>query len=176
MRVPAASCLVLHHFNSTGAQAPILESCWWTYKDFWTTTCQSCTWRRLPKVQRLLRILLGLFGAYMVMPIKSHVTVLQVDFNLAGDRHLHEQVSLMPKTSHWWISDVKGWNHLIFLWTSPVLLHFECQITENMDVLETSVLGKPKSAKELRIGHLIKERMLEIVWAERSYSWNNRTK
>lgn len=44
-----------------------------------------------------------------------------------GYRHLHEQmscISLTPKTSQWWISDVKGWNNLIFLQISPVLMHY----------------------------------------------------
>lgn len=75
MRMPATSCLVLHHFNFFGAQS----------------------WRAVDE------------------PTKTSEHF--------GDRHLHEEVSynsLIPKTSQWWISDVKGWNHHVFLPTSPV--------------------------------------------------------
>jgi len=72
-----------------GVQTPVLAICQWSYEDLRTTSHQSRTQNRPKKIQRLLQIPWMLFAVYIVMPVKSHVTVLQVDFNLAGKWHLY---------------------------------------------------------------------------------------
>lgn len=69
-----------------------------------------------------------------------------------GDRHLHEQVScisLMSKTSQWQFSDVKGWNHHIFLQTNPVLLHSLNVKTRKTWILQNISPGKTKVCQRI---------------------------